>query len=114
MAANIIAIASVIPKINEKFPSDDTLFLQFASCDLDADGLLKPLIGGEAELIKNESTEQKYKYVAKIEVPKGFGEIGAAIVELKDDSPEKFIDTVVVANPTSHNTITFSCTSWVQ
>ncbi|XP_050941001.1 linoleate 13S-lipoxygenase 2-1, chloroplastic-like [Cucumis melo] len=114
MAANIIAIASVIPKINEKFPSDDTLFLQFASCDLDADGLLKPLIGGEAELIKNESTEQKYKYVAKIEVPKGFGEIGAVIVELKDDSPEKFIDTVVVANPTSHNTITFSCTSWVQ
>uniref|UniRef100_A0A0A0KX68 Lipoxygenase n=1 Tax=Cucumis sativus TaxID=3659 RepID=A0A0A0KX68_CUCSA len=114
MASNIIAIVSVIPKINETFPSDDTLLLFFASSDLDRDGQQKPLIGGVAELIKNESTAEKYKYVAKIQVPKGFGEIGAVIVELKDDSSEKFIDTVIVANPTSHNTITFSCTSWVQ
>ncbi|XP_038900328.1 linoleate 13S-lipoxygenase 2-1, chloroplastic-like [Benincasa hispida] len=114
MAVNIIAVAIVIPKLNEKIPSDDTLFLKFASSDLDRDGQQKSLIGGEAKLIQNESSEQKYKYVAKIEVPKGFGEIGAVIVELKDNSTEKFIDTVHIANSTSQNLVTFSCNSWVQ
>ena len=36
MAVDIIAVVTVKPKFNEKFPSDDTLSLKFASSDLDA------------------------------------------------------------------------------
>uniref|UniRef100_A0A0A0L1U9 PLAT domain-containing protein n=1 Tax=Cucumis sativus TaxID=3659 RepID=A0A0A0L1U9_CUCSA len=115
MASNIIAIVSVIPKSNGSIIHyNDSLLLFFASSDLDRDGQQKPLIRGVAELIKNESTKAKHKYVAKVQVPKGYGEIGAVVVELETHSSEKFIDTVIVANSTSQNTITFSCTSWVQ
>ncbi|XP_022985897.1 linoleate 13S-lipoxygenase 2-1, chloroplastic-like [Cucurbita maxima] len=112
MAVDIIAVITVKPKLNEKFPSDDTLSLKFASSDLDTDGQQKPLLGGVAT-IQNESAEE-YKYVAKIQVPKGYGEIGAVIIELKENSTERFIDTVSIANSSSHNSVTFSCTSWVQ
>ena len=36
MGVRKIVSVDVIPKINEKFPSDDTLFLKFASSDLDS------------------------------------------------------------------------------
>lgn len=63
----------------------------------------------EAEAKISKRTKQVYEFDAKIEVPEGFGEIGAVIVELKHNSPEKFIDTVSV-----DNSVEFSCTSWVQ
>uniref|UniRef100_A0A0A0KZ84 Uncharacterized protein n=1 Tax=Cucumis sativus TaxID=3659 RepID=A0A0A0KZ84_CUCSA len=96
MGVRKIVSVDVIPKINEKFPSDDTLFLKFASSDLDSDGQEKALIEGVAKIHKK--SDQKYNYAAKIEVPEGFGEIGAVIVELKEKSTERFIDTIFVTN----------------
>uniref|UniRef100_A0A1S4DXN4 Lipoxygenase domain-containing protein n=1 Tax=Cucumis melo TaxID=3656 RepID=A0A1S4DXN4_CUCME len=96
MGVSKIASVDVIPKINEQFPSDDTLFLKFASSDLDSDGKEKALIEGVAKIHKK--SDQKYNYVAKIEVPEGFGEIGAVIVELKENSTERFIDTIFIKN----------------
>ncbi|KAL0550761.1 hypothetical protein IC582_009822 [Cucumis melo] len=96
MGVSKIANVDVIPKINEEFPSDDTLFLKFASSDLDSDGKEKALIEGVATIHKK--SDQKYNYVAKIEVPEGFGEIGAVIVELKENSTERFIDTISIKN----------------
>lgn len=54
------------------------------------------MIEGVAKIHKK--SDQKYNYVAKIEVPEGFGEIGAVIVEVKENSTERFIDTIFIKN----------------
>ena len=67
-------------------------------------------------ILPDDETEEYKKYVGEVEVPEGYGEIGAVIVELEGDTTkyEKFIDTISITDKKSRNSTTFSCKSWVQ
>ncbi|XP_038902235.1 lipoxygenase 2, chloroplastic-like [Benincasa hispida] len=113
MGVKSTVVVTVKPKTNEFIPCGEIMFLKFASVELDSDQQQKKFIEVQAE-VQDDESEECSKYVAEIEVPEGFGDIGAVIVELDYEANERFIDTVSITDSQTKNSITFSCKSWVQ
>ncbi|KAA0041374.1 hypothetical protein IC582_009827 [Cucumis melo] len=93
------------------------IILKFASIELDSDQQQKQFIKCVVEPIRPDDDTEEYKeYEGEVEVPEGYGEIGAVIVELECDTAkyEKFIDTISLTDKKSRHSTTFSCKSWVQ
>ncbi|XP_065866003.1 linoleate 13S-lipoxygenase 2-1, chloroplastic-like [Euphorbia lathyris] len=87
-----------------------SLSLELVSSDLDTQtGMEKPKVTGYAH--KKDEEGQEVTYEADLELPSGFGEVGAIYVENEHHS-EMFIKSIQLVGIIS--TQKFVCNSWVQ